>query len=457
MFIQTSKAIIVEQLNKGGEAVLQSQAINDTDSIVIIGGGAGGLELAIKLGRKYKKRRKQIILVDQNRTHIWKPLLHEVAAGSLDPETDGVDYLSLGTKNGFVFHLGRMSGLNTQSKHVILEPLIDENNRTILEQRNISYGQLVFALGSVTNDFGTKGAEQHCIFLDTHQRAERFHTQLLNAFLQLQANENEHNLEIAIVGAGATGVELAAELYKTSECLKWYGYNHLSANRLKVYLVEAGPRLLPALPERIADNTAKELVKLGVEIKLNTMVSEVTETGLKTKDGSFISSKMSVWAAGIKAPDFLNQLEGIETNRIGQILVHPNLQSSTNEDIYAIGDCAHCICADGIKVPPRAQSAHQMASHLYKNLLLKEKNKPLKDYKYVDYGSLVSLSTYSTIGSLMGNLTKGSLFIEGRLARLVYISLYRMHQMVVYGKLKTLLFMIVNRINRRLRPNLKLH
>jgi NADH dehydrogenase len=426
-------------------------------SIVIVGGGAGGLELAIKLGRRYKKQSRKVILVDKNRTHIWKPLLHEVAAGSLDPDIDGVDYLSVGNKNGFIFHLGCMVELNRQTQKITLSPLLDDDGNVVLHSRELEYAKLVFALGSVTNDFGTVGAKENCIFLDSPASAQKFHIKLLNEFLRLQSDDKNHTLEIAIVGAGATGVELAAELYKTAELLKSYGYNHLSQNRLKVILVEAGPRLLPALPERIADSTKRELEKLGVEILLSTPVSEVEPTGLHTKNGGFINSRMSVWAAGIKAPDFLANIGGLETNKINQIVVTPQLISVTDENIYALGDCAHCIMADGSKVPPRAQSAHQMASHVFKNIKLVDENKAQTDYKYVDYGSLVSLSTYSTVGSLMGSLTSGSMFIEGRLARMVYVSLYRMHQVVIYGKLKTLLFMFVSRINNRLRPNLKLH
>jgi len=430
---------------------------NKSSNIVIVGGGAGGLELAIKLGRYYKKKSRKVILVDKNRTHIWKPLLHEVAAGSLDPDIDGVDYLSLGNKNGFVFHLGSMSGLERPTNTITLAPLLDDEGRVVLNARQLCYEKLIFAIGSVTNDFGTEGAHQNCVFLDSQASASKFHVKLLNEFLKLQSDDKNHTLEIAIVGAGATGVELAAELYKTSELLKSYGYNHLSQNRLKVTLVEAGPRLLAALPERIAQSAKRELEKLGVEILLNTSVSKVDDNGLHTKDGRFIASRMSVWAAGIKAPDFMANIGGLETNRINQIVVTAQLFSATDNDIYALGDCAHCIMPDGSKVPPRAQSAHQMASHIFNNFKLADKGKPLTDYRYIDYGSLVSLSTYSTVGSLMGNLTKGSMFIEGRLARLVYISLYRMHQVVVFGKLKTILFMLANRINNRLRPNLKLH
>jgi len=383
--------------------LLLSEHTTTSNKIIIVGGGAGGLELAIKLGRHYKKTPRQILLVDQNRIHIWKSLLHEVAAGSLDPDIDSVDYLSLGAKNGFVFHLGTMVTLDRVSKKTVLAPLLDDDGHVVLDSRELDYTTLVFALGSITNDFHTKVAKENCIFLDSSLSAQKFHIKLLNAFLNLQSGESNDTLDIAIVGAGATGVELAAELYKTSELLKAFGYNHVTKNRLSVSLVEAGPKLLAALPKRIVDSTKRELEKLGVQILLNTAVSEVDEGGIHTNDGRYINSRMSVWAAGIKAPSFLANIGGLETNRINQIVVTRQLVSVTDENIYALGDCAQCLMPDGSIVPPRAQSAHQMASHVFKNIKLVDAKKSQIDYTYDDYVSLVSLSTYSTIGSLVGN------------------------------------------------------
>ena len=261
----------------------------------------------------------------------------------------------------------------------------------------------------------------------------------------------------AIVGAGATGVELSAELYNSLQQVSSYGFEHIKAADLKVSLVEAGEKILPALPERISASAHQELLKLGVDVRTKTMVTEVTQQGLLTKDCEVISADLIVWAAGIKAPDLLKEIAGLETNRVNQLIVKANLQTTLDDSIYALGDCASCSLADGGFVPPRAQSAHQMASLVAKNIIASINNKPLTAYTYKDYGSLVSLSNYSTVGSLMGNLMKGSMKIEGRLARLVYVSLYRMHQVALHGYLRTSLISLVERINRVLRPRLKLH
>lgn len=425
--------------------------------ILIVGGGAGGLELATSLGDKLgKKQKAQITLVDKNRTHLWKPLLHEVAAGSLDDGIDALSYRVHATNHHFNFRLGTLDNIDRENKNIHLAPLNDHDGTKILPETELSYDVLVMALGSVSNDFNTKGVAEHCIFLDSPQQAKKFHHLMLNKYLQLGVKEAE-KVSVAIVGAGATGVELSAELYNSLQQVSSYGFEHIKSTDLKVSLIEAGNKILPALPERISASAHQELVKLGVDVRTQTMVTEATEAGLLTKDGELIEADLIVWAAGIKAPDFLKNIAGLETNRVNQLIVKTNLQTTLDNSIYALGDCASCPLPGGGFVPPRAQSAHQMASLVGKNILATINNKPLVEYKYKDYGSLVSLSNYSTVGSLMGNLMKGSMKIEGRLARLVYISLYRMHQVALHGYLRTGLITLVERINRILRPRLKLH
>lgn len=429
--------------------------------IVIVGGGAGGLELATRLGRKLgKSGAARIILVDANLTHIWKPLLHEVAAGSLNSSEDELNYVAQAKWNHFEFQLGRMSGLDRANKHITLAPTLDDDGQVLMPERSISYDSLVIAVGSTTNDFGTAGAAEHCIFLDTRAQAERFHRRMLSHYLRAHASEHEQGaqINIAIVGAGATGVELAAELHHAAKQLAAYGLNRIRPEDMRITLIEAGPRVLPALPERIARPVHQTLEKLGVTVLTGAAVSEVTADGLKTADGNFIPASLKVWAAGIRAPGFLKDIDGLESNRINQLQVRPTLQTTRDDDVFAFGDCAACPQPgnDGRNVPPRAQAAHQQASLLAKSLRLKISGQPLPEYRYRDYGSLISLSSFSAVGNLMGNLT-GSVMLEGWLARVFYVSLYRMHQMALYGVPRTLLLMLSDRIGRSTEPRLKLH
>lgn len=427
--------------------------------IVVVGGGAGGLELVTKLGNTLGKSKKaSITLIDRNTSHLWKPLLHEIAVGTMDEGVDAVSYRGHAINNHFNFRVGTLVDIDRTAKQVVLAPMQDEDGVEFLPSTRIDYDYLVIALGSMSNDFNTAGVKDNCIFLDSPAQAHKFRSKLLNLLLRIQRlPEKDSELRIAIVGGGATGVELSAELHHAVDEIHNYGFDAVKNSQLKVTLVEAGPRLLPALPERISASAQSELVKIGVDVKLNTLITSASKEGLHTKEGSLVAADLMVWAAGIKIADFMSNIAGLETNRINQLHVNQFLQTTRDQCIFAIGDCAQFISADGSRVPPRAQSAHQMASICYHNLRAILVNKPLRAYNYTDHGSLVSLASYSTVGSLMGNLSKGSLFIEGRLARLVYISLYRMHQVAIYGFIKTGLVMFAGRLNRWLRPRLKLH
>lgn len=424
------------------------------ETIVIVGGGAGGLELATYLGDKVGKKRAEVILIDRNTTHLWKPLLHEVATGSLDDGTDAVSYRAHAVRHNFQFRQGTLTGVNREKKEVVLAPIYDDNGEVLVEERHIAYDKLVLAIGSKSNDFGTKGVAEHCIFLDGSEQAKLFQKRMLELFLKFSYSDDK-DVKIAIVGGGATGIELSAELYNAVSHLHEYGFGKLNRASLKVTLVEAGGRLIPALPEKVSAAAFSELTKAGVDVRLNTMITEAVEDGLFTKDGEKIEADLMVWAAGVKAPEFTKEF-GFETNRLNQIEIKDTLQTTVDDSVYVIGDCAS-LMQDGKPIPPRAQAAHQMAKVCGKNIVLALENKPLQAFKFNDKGSLLSFSHFGTVGNLMGNLMKGDMFIEGKIARLAYLSLYRMHQVALHGWVKTGLILFVGQINRFLRPSMKLH
>ena len=430
--------------------------------IVVIGGGAGGLELVTRLGAHFGREKFDIILVEKNRTHIWKPLLHEVAAGSLDANLDEVGYRSHCHAWGYRFFYGVMDGIDRASRHVLIAPILDEDGREIMGRHRIRYDYLVLALGSVSNDFGTKGVAQNCIFLDSRAQADRFRAKLLNHCLRVSRTLQtdpaaDAMVRVDIVGGGATGVELAAELYNAASALRHYGLEVFDESRLKVTLIEAGPRILPALPETLAQAAHKELEALGVRVLTGTPVVEATPDGMMTQAGEFIAADLRVWAAGVKGPDLLRDLD-LEIMRSNQLVVTPTLQTTRDERIFAIGDCAWFMAPGETRpVPPRAQAAHQMATTCFHNLVALIAGRRLRDFVYRDHGSLVSLSRFSTVGSLMGSLVGGRMAIEGRLARFVYVSLYRMHLIAIHGRLKGLAMILVGHVNNIIRPRLKLH
>jgi NADH dehydrogenase len=300
--------------------------------------------------------------------------------------------------------------------------------------------------------------QQHCQFLDSRAQAERLHGMLLNRYMKSHAMDQSHPLEIAIVGAGATGVELCAELQHAVRVIQDYGVKHASPAALKITLLEASPRVLPVLNEKVSEAVHMALIGLGIDVRVGTAVREVTEDGMLLADGQTVRADLKIWAAGIKAPEFLKNLEGLETNRINQLQVGQTLQSTVDESIFAIGDCASCPldAVSGRFVPPRAQAAHQQATILAKSLARRVEGQPLLQFKYEDRGTLVSLASFGAVGSLTGRLA-GNGVTKGLLARTLYMSLYRLHQAALFGRGRMLLRALAEYLQRKTRPKLRLH
>ena len=431
--------------------------------IVIVGGGAGGLELATALGDKLGKRgRASVTLIERKRAHVWKPKLHEIAAGSMDIDAHEVDYLAQAHWHHFRYQVGEMIGLDRERREVQVAGFADEEGRRVTAARAIGYDTLVIAVGSQSNDFGTPGVAEHALKLETADDARRFHHRLVNACIRADAQAEPlrpHQLRVAIIGAGATGVELSAELHRTTRELVAYGLDRIDPDKdLQLHLIEASDRVLPALPPRLSASTLRLLQKLGVQVHTNAKVAEVLPEGVRLADGRELGAELVVWAAGVKAADFLKDLAGLETNRINQLVVRPTLQTSRDDNVFAIGDCAACPWPEkNTLVPPRAQAAHQQASHLAAQIKRRLAGKPLRDYHYRDFGSLVSLGEFSTVGNMMGALVGGSLMIEGLFARMMYLSLYKMHEYALHGLPKVALNTLARLITRRTEPHVKLH
>ncbi|MDR5875604.1 NAD(P)/FAD-dependent oxidoreductase [Vreelandella gomseomensis] len=428
-------------------------------TIVIVGGGAGGLALATQLGRTLGKRnRADIVLLDRNTTHVWKPLLHELATGVLNSSMDEVDYRGHSSAHHYRYQRGSLAGLDRESKRLHLAPIVDEDGVEVLPARELAYDYLIMALGSVSNDFGTPGVADHCHFIDSPQQAKAFQRDMINTFLRYtDPSLRQHpQLTIGIVGGGATGVELAAELFDASRMLNAYGVTAVDHQQISVHLLEAAPRLLPGLSERISQTVQQELEDMGVTVHVGTAIKAAQANRLITGEDEVIETDLNVWAAGIKAPPFLAEL-GLSTNKKHQIKVEKTLQSIDDPAIFAMGDCADCPLGEDGSVPPRAQAAHQQAKQLAKNLTNQLEGKPLADFEYRDHGSLVSLARYDAVGSLMRSSVSRGLFLEGWLARRAYASLYRMHQLSIHGATKTGLAWLVDKLNRYLKPRMKLH
>ncbi len=434
--------------------------------VVIVGGGAGGLPLATRLGERLgRRKRADITLVDQNATHLWKPLLHEVAAGRMDADAHDLDYLAIAHWHHFRFKQGSVTRLDRARRELTLSEVRDDEGAQMLPARVVPYDTLIICVGSISNDFQVPGVAENAAVLDTLHDAERFHRRLLAACARADARAaagHPTGVSIVIIGAGATGVELAAEIRHTTAAHAAYGLEHLDARRdIRLTLVEAAPLILPHLSEHVAEAATELLRRLDVNVRTYERVTEVTKEGVITAAGEFFPGDLVVWAAGIKAPDWLASLDGLEVNRNSQLVVGPTLQTTRDPDVFAFGDCAaapwHGAPKAGSIVPPRAQAAYQQAKMLYKTVRARIDGKVLPTFRFRDIGSLVSLGELSAVGNLMGRLIGGNLLIQGMIARWMYVSLYKMHQVSIHGLLRVAFDTLGRGLRGGVEPRVKLH
>ena len=429
--------------------------------VVICGGGAGGLPLAVMLQAKAKRYGLSITLIDPSPTHVWKPLLHEFASGSMDKGAHEIAYLALAAWRGFTFSQGPLIGIDREKREVLIGAGLDGSGAEMAPPRRLPYDLLIVAVGGVTNDFGIPGVKENAFFLDSAAEAERLHREIVRACLHANYNEarQSDHLDIGIVGGGATGVELAAELRSTTRMLLAYGLDRLDPERfVRLSLVNADPRLLLQLPEHIAHSIDGILTGLGVRVLNGTQVTAVERDAIVTRGGERLHSDITIWAAGVRAPHFLAGIAGLESGRGGQLAVTPTLQTTRDPRILALGDCAACPWLDkGGLVPPRAQASFQQAAYLagaIPRLIAGEEAAP---FRYNDLGSLVSLGDAQAIGSLMGLARGAGIRIEGFLARLLYKWLYKRHQAALFGWWAVVLDSFGRWIGSATRPRVKLH
>ncbi|MDG6095631.1 NAD(P)/FAD-dependent oxidoreductase [Acetobacter sp. AN02] len=417
--------------------------------ILIVGGGVAGLALATRLGDHLGKSGKaRITLIDKSFSHVWKPMLHCFAAGTASSSGDCVSFMAQASNHHFEFWPGEITALDRKNHEALLGPVRSADNEIVLGERKVSYDALILAIGSCANDFGTPGVEEHCLFIDSLPDAtgfnDRFRMELVRAF----ATEDE--LDIAIVGGGATGTQLAAELHKALDLVTLHSFGDRRPVQ-KITLLEAGPRILPGFPEEVSAAATKELESLGIRVMTSAMVAGAQENGLSLKDGTFVQARLRVWAAGVKAPDATRDFDGLSLSKAGQILIKPNLQSIDDDRIFALGDCSYI---QGEPLPPTAQVARQQAHHLARTLpdwLLRKK--PIPPCVFRNKGAIVALGDYNGWAALPGGTVFGGGFLRGLSARLGHIMLYRQHQAEIYGLSGSILSCVADWIDKRVRPS----
>ncbi|PZU69321.1 MAG: FAD-dependent oxidoreductase [Sphingobium sp.] len=423
--------------------------------LLIIGGGVAGLDLACQLsGSRGRRLGLDILLVDREPAHVWKPMLHTIAAGTADTSTQQTAYMVQAHRRGFRFEQGEVVAVDRVRKQVHLAPLFAEGMQ-VLPARILTYDKLVLAAGSRANDFGTPGVAQHCMTIDCRREAIAFNEQLRIA--ALRAISQGEPLSVVIVGGGATGVELASELVRLAEIIEVHGAPARAHGGVRITLIESQERILGPFPERVASSAHAMLRQLGVDVRTNARVQSVDAQGMILSDGSRIDATLKLWAAGVRAPRFISEIEGLEHSRLGQIVVGDDLSALCDRDIFALGDCASMsMPGRQSPVPTTAQAAYQQAIYLGRQLPRMIAGQRVPPFRYHDFGALVSLGGYDAYGTL-GRLGffKGG-FLRGRVAQWGHSMLYRRHQARIYGPIRGSLLWLADSIGDSIRPLEKL-
>ena len=422
--------------------------------IVIVGGGMGGLVTATHLARRLRGSGKaEILLIDRNRAHVWKPMLHTFAAGTSDYANENVSFIPHAKLTSYKYWPGDFGGLDRKTQTIKLKPTPLPAAGEMLPATTIHYDTLILALGSQANDFGTPGVLEHCHFIDDIGQATAFND-LLRSRVVLAANAGE-DLDVVIVGGGATGVELAAELTQRMEIISSYDSN-VTRTHLHLTLIETTSRVLGPFPEKISHSVEAKLRSLGVGVRTDTKVVGVDAQGVSLDGNRRIEAALVIWAAGVKAPAAMSNLDGVEISRRGQALVVDTLQTKGDERIFALGDCSDLVGSDGKPLPSTAQVARQQALFLAKSLAGHiTRGAPLGHFKYRDMGSLVALGEYAAYGTLGSyGFLKGAAF-KGWLAHMGHSALYRMHQLDINGPVRGLVIWLAANLRRLVEPRVR--
>lgn len=420
--------------------------------VVVLGGGAGGLELAVGLSRRSDM---DVTLVDRVSTHLWKPRLHEFAAGTVNSSLAEMSFYTLAGMHGFRFEQGDVEAIDRSARTVRLAEMRSPTDQFITASRSLAYDACVVALGGLTATFGTEGVAEHAIRLDEKSDAEEFRD--LFIAMMIHARESCEPAHVVIVGSGATGTELAAHLRLSERAFAHEPGSDEMRPLLKLTILEAAPQLMPGADDGLRESVSERLAQLDIVVRTNAAVDRVSETEIRTATGEVFPADVTVWAAGLTGHPSLKGLADFEIDKKGRIVVDDRLHSSLDPAIYVIGDAASFTPAGAdAPLPPTAQCASQQADYLVSALPESLAGGTPKPFVYNDRGRLLSLGGAGSVG-LVGFLRKNDFLVEGRFATAAYHGLQRRHQWAVLGPLRGSVAILADMMSPTSGPAMKLH
>ena len=381
--------------------------------VVILGGGFGGLAAARALHKL-----TDVTVVDRHNFQTFLPLLYQVSTAGL--AADHVAYPIRGALRGtkVKFRMGSPIAIDHKNKEVKLD-----------SSEVLKFDHLIVALGSVTADFGVAGVSEFALGMKTVHEALTIRAEIMRRFEDLCRFEDDTKFSIAVVGGGPTGVEMAGAIAELIRGPLKHDMPKVAGN-IQVSLIEAGPRVLPSFASSLSARTKKDLEKLGVKVLVNAAVEKLEHRKITLKDGSVLQSEITIWAAGVKGSDAMSQLAlPVAGNRIA---VEPTMQVKNYPYIWALGDIAGAIGADGKGLPMVAPVAIQQGKFIAKQIARVSENKPLTNFKYLDKGSMATIGRNKAVVQVRG------IKIAGPIAWLAWLWLHLFYLLGGRNKIGTM-------------------
>lgn len=388
-------------------AAIDAQALETRPArphVVIIGAGFAGLHAAKRL----RHTDVEVTLIDRNNYHLFQPLLYQVATAALEPADISAPLRQIVRADNVGILMGDVEDVHVAER------------RLRVSGRDLHYDYLIVATGSAHSYFGHSDWARRAPGLKTVEDALEIRRRILYAF---EAAEQESDpdrrrewLTFVVVGGGPTGVELAGALAEISRGTKARDFRNIDPKRARVVLVEGLPRLLTAYPEKLSARAERSLERLGVEVRTNTMVTDVTSEEVRAKDLT-IRARTVLWAAGVAASPLARSL-GTELDRAGRVKVTPKLTLPGNDSVFVVGDLA-ALEQDGKPIPGLAPAAMAEGKHAADNVLRAVRGEPLTDFRYWDRGSFSVIGRGAAVGVAFQRFQ-----LDGMLAWLMWLLIH---------------------------------